>query len=63
MSTQVNTNLYERAAEQIDRWEGTVMCELLEWDLEINDLQQLAKHVAEAEALESVEEFHNYDAL
>lgn len=63
MSHQSNTQLLERAAEQIDRWEGTIMCELLEWDLEINDLQQLAKHVAEAEALEAVEEFHNNDAL
>lgn len=61
MSTEVNTLLFERAAEQIDRWEGTIMAKMIEYDLETEDLDQLSVHVSEAEALEAQEGVHAYD--
>lgn len=61
MSNNVNTQLLERVAEMIDHWEGTLVAQLLEHDIEVNDLDQLAVHVSQAEGLASQQEFNSYD--
>lgn len=58
MSTEVNTQLLEEAAELIDRWVGTTRAAVLEADLERNDLESLALHVKELRDLD-FQEFYN----
>lgn len=61
MSTEVNTQLMERAASMIDYFEGKLPAELIEKDLELNDLDSLYKHVHEAEAEASRQEHYATD--
>ena len=61
MSTEVNTQLMERAASMIDYFEGKLPAELIEKDLELNDLDSLYKHVHEAESLASKENYYDSD--
>lgn len=61
MSLEVNTQLFERAAECIDYWEGKIIAELIEADLDRNDLKALAYHVTSAEAMAAQEEFEAAD--
>lgn len=63
MSTEVNSQLFTRASEMVDQWEGTLVAKLIEHDLEINDLDALALHVAQAENLSSQENFHANDCI
>lgn len=49
MSHQVNSELFERAAEMVDYWEGTLHAEYIKRDLEANDLNQLMIDVTMAE--------------
>lgn len=59
MSSSVNTLLFERAAEMIDYWPGTLHADLIEQDLTMNDLSSLEYHVSNAEAEASRQEFSN----
>lgn len=61
MSNQVNTQLYERASEMIDQWEGTPIARVIEADLDRQDLDSLYQHVCYAEGMASQEEFGNHD--
>ncbi len=51
MSTQVNTNLLERAADCVDHFDGKMPAKLIEKDLETNDLESLLVHVTQAEQM------------
>lgn len=51
MSTQVNTQLLERAADCIDYFDGKMPAKLIEKDLETNDLESLLVHVTQAEKM------------
>jgi hypothetical protein len=61
VSNQVNTDLFERAAEMIDEFEGKLPAQLIEQDLERNDLISLYNHVNQAEAEMSRQEFETND--
>ncbi len=61
MSTQVNTNLFERAALMVDYFQDKLPAQLIEADLERNDLQALDYHVTAAEAIASQEDLRAYD--
>lgn len=61
MSTQVNTELYERAAEMIDYFQDKLPAQLIEKALKNNDLDALRLHVAQAEAEVSRQEFYEQD--
>lgn len=61
MSNDTNLNLYERAAEMIDCWPGTVIAEVIEADIERGDLEALYEHVCQAEAQAAQEEFADND--
>lgn len=61
MSNQVNTELLERAAVQIDYWEGTLIAKSLRRDIETNDLEQLKYDLAKAEAQAAQEEMEAYN--
>lgn len=50
MSNNVNTQLFERAAEMIDYWTGTLHDRLIQRALDSNDLEALDYHVRNAEA-------------
>ena len=56
MSTDVNTRLLERAAAQIDYWEGTMHARIIQRDIEANDLEALRYHVQDAEAHQAIQE-------
>ncbi len=49
MSNNINTELFERAAECISYFEGKLPAELIQKDLDNNDLESLFQHVKEAE--------------
>ncbi len=53
MSTDINEQLFERAADMIDYFEGKLPAQVIEQDLANNDLEELALHVAEAESIVS----------
>lgn len=61
MSNLINTKLFERAAEMVDYWQGTIIARTLEEDLRQNDLRVLESHVSEAEATASQQEFETRD--
>lgn len=61
MSTDINGQLFERAADMIDYFEGKLPAQVIEQDLANNDLEELALHVAEAESIVSQEEFEQSD--
>lgn len=73
MSHEVNTRLLEEAAEQIDRWEGTLYSKQIQFALELDDLDLLAVYVKvardagsddwRAEATKSQEHFNSHDLL
>lgn len=63
MSNQVNTELLERAAAMCDYFENKQPAFIIERDLAREDLDALYKHVCEAEALASQEEFESNDAF
>lgn len=63
MSDSTNTNLLERAAEMVDYWGDTTAGKVIEADLERNDLDALNKHVCEAEAIASQQEFETGDIM
>lgn len=63
MSDTVNTELFERAAEAIDYFEGKLPAQLIEKDLERNDLEQLRYHVQAAEGLIAQQEMERGDVL
>lgn len=73
MSHEANTILLEEAAEQIDRWEGTLFSKQIQFALKLNDLDLLAVYVKqarnagaqdwEADAKSSQEHFNNLDLL
>lgn len=63
MSTAVNTELFERAEEMIDYFEGKVPAKIIEQDLKDNNLESLQLHVSEAEAMASQQEFNANDIL
>lgn len=63
MSQQVNTELFERASEMIDYFEGKVPPKIIEQDLKDNNLESLQFHVAEAEAMASQQEFNSADVF
>lgn len=45
MSNQVNTELFERAADLMDYWAGTMHERLIQRDLDSDDLEALKYHV------------------
>ena len=58
-----NDNLMERAAEAMDEWQGTMWARVIERDLEVNDLEALKYHLAQAEAEQAIQESNEeYDA-
>lgn len=59
MSNQINAQLFERAAEMIDFFEGKLPAQVIEQDLASNDLEALYQHVTLAEAEASRQEFHS----
>lgn len=61
MSVEVNMELFERAADMIDYWSGTIIAACIENDLAENDLDGLYAHVCEAEGMASQEEFEYAD--
>lgn len=63
MSNLVNDELFNRAAEMIDYFEGKLPAQLIEQALGSNDLDSLRKYVLEAEAEASRQEFFNGDAM
>lgn len=63
MSTQVNTDLLERAKEMADYWVGTPIQRVIDEYIKTNELDLLRKTVIEAEALASQEEFYGYDLV
>lgn len=63
MEDEVNTELFERAAEMITYFEGKLPAQVLEADLASNDLEALYRHVTDAEALAAQEEFEAADIL
>lgn len=54
MSNTVNVDLFERAAEQLDFWTGTIWEKIIQQDIDSNDLGSLYYHVKMAE-LQSLE--------
>lgn len=63
MSSDVNTQLFERAAEMVDYYEGTVIAKVIEKNIEDNDLDALRENVTRAEAQASEQEFESADVL
>ena len=63
MSQTTNTNLFERAVECIDYFEGKMPATLIEEAIERDDLDLLAQYVASAEAEMSRQEYYTYDNL
>lgn len=61
MSDLINTELLERASEVMDYFEGKVLAEVIEKDLDTNDLSALVAHVAIGEAQMAQQEFHEAD--
>jgi hypothetical protein len=61
MSNQVNTELYERAAEMLDYWTGTIMEKLIQHDIDTGDLESLYHHVCDAEGRASQQEVEASD--
>ena len=59
MSNNVNTELLERAADMIDYWAGTLHERILTRDIDSNDLEALAYHVAQSEAEMRLQEDYN----
>lgn len=62
MSEQSNTNLFERASEVIDYFENELPARVIQRDIDANDLEALAVHVKEAEAMIAVQE-DNFDLV
>lgn len=66
MSNEINTELLERAATQIDYWQGTMHARVIERDIETNDLEALRYHVDQAEremyAQETFHPVHGFSA-
>jgi hypothetical protein len=56
MSQGINTELFERAARQIDVWVGTPIAATLEFNLAQNDLTALLLNVRRAELMEYEDE-------
>lgn len=56
MSNNTNSELLDRAAEMVDYWEGTLHAELIRKALDENDLEQVLKATANAEAEASMQE-------
>lgn len=48
MSNNVNSTLFELAAEMLDYWTGTIHEKLIKQALEDNDLEALNEHVSKA---------------
>lgn len=63
MSNQINTELLERASDVIDYFEGKVLAEVIEKDLDTNDLGALVAHVAIGEAQMAQQEFEASDII
>lgn len=58
MSDTVNEKLLEEAAFFIDMFEGTMLGEVLERDVESNDLDALAAHLRDARTLAYDQEYN-----
>lgn len=63
MSNNVNTRLFERAAEVCTYFEGTDIELAIDNLIKNNDLDQLYYLVNECEAEMSRQEFYNYDLI
>jgi hypothetical protein len=63
MSHNINIELLERAAEMVDYFVDKLPAQLIERDMEANDLESLAVHVAQAEAEASRQEMSAYDQV
>lgn len=63
MSNNINTELLERASDMIDYWEGTLHAELIEYAIDINDLELVHDYVLKAEAEASRQELYGYDVI
>lgn len=63
MSDIVNQELYERAAQMIDYFEGKLPAELIERALNADDLDELAYQVSQAEAEASQQEMYGADCV
>lgn len=63
MSTKANDELLERAAEMVDRWEGTLHAKLIRMALDSNDLDLVRQYTLDAEAEAAVEEMNARDVL
>lgn len=56
MSNTTNSDLMERAQEQLEYWTGTMWERLIQRDLTQNDLESLRYHLRQAEAEQSLQE-------
>jgi hypothetical protein len=63
MSNTTNDLLFERAAEMVDYWEGTLHAKVIHLAMETGDLDLLRQHVVEAEAEASRQEMYGGDVL
>jgi len=60
VSLEQNTILYEKAAEIMDYWVGTMWERVIQADLDRDDLEALAYHVAHAAAEMAIQEDTQY---
>lgn len=61
MSHDINIALFERAAEMVTLFEGTLPAQVIELDIERGDLDALYQHVCYAESMAAQEEFEAHD--
>lgn len=61
MSNQINTELYERAADVITYFEGTLVQDAIEKAMADGDLERLLYIVTESEAEIAQQEFYDND--
>lgn len=63
MSNNINSQLFERAAECISYFEGKLPAKLIQKDLDNNDLESLFQHVKEAESVMFQLEYEDDDQM
>lgn len=60
MSNNSNSNLFERAQELLEYWDGTMWARVIERDINENDLEALYYHCAQAEKERSIQDDDYY---